>query len=250
MQCPACRKTLPSGDRFCAYCGASLGWQLLPGLSLPWLSLPARWKLTGSLGAVLGLVAGAMLGLAFDNLLLGMLAGSVGLGASAALGEAFGTAVPDRRSAEQFGQALGALGGLLVLPGGLLSGLIISLWGGNPHGGWGVAALLAGGLYLGLICGLGGALVGAAAGVITGGFSGGLGYSLLRRPGAIFGGAVAWTAGAVLGGLFAGDYAGSVIRARRPDSAALGIAVQVIVGALLLPGARRIQKRWRARRRP
>jgi hypothetical protein len=250
MQCPTCRKTLPSGDRFCVYCGASLAWRLLPGLSLARPRLPPRWQLTGTAGALLGVAAGALLGLVFRSALLGMLVGSVGLGASAALGEAFGAAVPDRRSGARFGQALGALGGVLVLPGGLLSALVISVWGGSPHGAWAFAALIAGGLYLGLICGVGGALIGAAAGVIVGGFSGGFGYGRLRRQGAILGGAVAWTAGAVVGGLFAGNYAGKIAGSAGLDSTALGIVIQVCVGALLLPNARRVQRRWHARRRP
>jgi hypothetical protein len=244
MQCPVCRKTLPTHDRFCAYCGVELGWRLLPGVSVPRLSLPARWKVTGALAAVLGALAGAIIAVPFGSLWAGVFVGALGLGASAMLAEVVTAAIPDRRSAERFGQAMGVLGGGLVLPGGMLTGVIISLWGGGPRNLGALGALLVAGLYLGLICGVGGAVIGAAGGVIVGGLAGRLGQAMLRRRGAILGAAAAWTVATVLGGLFAGDFAGRIAGAR--SSATAGVIVQVLVGALLLLVVRRVQRRWQA----
>src|SRR5712692_5192437 len=201
MFCPSCHKTLPSNVRFCAYCGADLGWRLLPGLTVPRVRLPARWHVTGGLAAVLGGVGGAFIALPFASVLPGAFVGALGLGASAMFAEVATAAIPDRRAAERFGQALGALGGALVLPGGLLTGLIITVWSGGPHSLQTIGALLVAGIYLGLICAAGGALIGAAGGVIVGGYTGRFGHALLRRRGAIIGAASAWTAANVLGGL-------------------------------------------------
>ena len=244
MFCPSCHKTLPTNDRFCAYCGADLGWRLLPGLSLPRVRLPPRWQLTGGLAAVLGGLGGALVGLPLSGFLPGVFVGALGLGASAMFGEVAAAAIPDRRAAERFGQALGALGGVFVLPGGLLSGLIITVWNGAPHSLQAFGALLVAGLYLGLICAAGGALIGVAGGVVVGGYAGRQGQALLRRRGAILGAAVAWTTAVVLGGLFAGDFAGRIVGAAGAASATLGMILQVLVGASLLPLARRVQRRW------
>src|SRR5438128_7872858 len=118
MECPACHKTLPDSIRFCAYCGADLGWRLLPGVSLPRVRLPARWYLTGGLAALLGGAGGAFIALPLASALPGAFVGALGLGASAMFAEVASAAIPDRRAAERFGQALGALGGGLVAPGG------------------------------------------------------------------------------------------------------------------------------------
>ena len=243
MQCPVCRKTVPPNDRFCAYCGNDLGWRLLPGVSLPRLRLPARWQVTGALAAVLGAVAGAIIALPFNSVWAGAFVGAVGLGASAMLAELITAAIPDRQAAERFGQAMGALGGGLVLPGGLLTGLIVTLWsGGQPS--LDTLAVLGAGLRLGLICAVGGALIGGAGGVIAGHFAGRVGYSLLRRRGALLGAASAWTVAGVLGGIFAGNYAASAAGAPAAASILLGVILQVLVGALLLPVVGRIQRRW------
>jgi hypothetical protein len=244
MFCPSCHKTVPTNIRFCAYCGIDLGWRLLPGLSLPRVQLPPRWQVTGGLAAVLGGVGGAIIALPMSSVLAGAFVGALGLGASAMFAEVATAAIPDRRAAERFGQALGALGGALVLPGGLLIGLVLTVWSGGPHSLRTFGALLVAGLYLGLICAAGGALIGAAGGVILGGYTGRLGHALLRRRGAILGAALAWTFASVLGGLFAGDFAGRISGATGPASATLGVILQVLVGAALLPLARRVQRRW------
>jgi hypothetical protein len=244
MFCPSCHKTLPTNVRFCAYCGADLGWRLLPGLTLPPVRLPARWHVTGGLAAVLGAVGGAFIALPFASVLPGAFVGALGLGASAMFAEVATAAIPDRRAAERFGQSLGALGGTLALPGGVLIGLLVTVWGGAPSSLRALGALLVAGLYLGLICAAGGAIVGAAGGIIVGGFVGRLGQAILRRQGAILGAAVAWTAASVLGGLFAGDFAGRISGASVSASATFGVILQVLIGASLLPLARRFQQRW------
>jgi zinc-ribbon domain len=244
MLCPACHKTLPTNVRFCAYCGTDLGWRLLPGLSLPRVQLPPRWQVSGALAAMVGGLSGALIALPFSSILPGAFVGGLGLGASAMFAEVVTAAIPDRRAAERFGQALGALGGALVLPGGLLTGLIITVWSGGPHSLQTMGALLVAGFYLGLICAAGGALIGAAGGVIVGGYTGRFGHALLRRRGAILGAASAWTAATVLGGLFAGDFAGRISGATGPASATFGVILQVLVGASLLPLVRRVQRRW------
>src|SRR5262245_18218069 len=111
MLCQTCHKTLPSNVRFCAYCGADLGWRLLPGISLPRVSLPARWHVTGGQGAVLGGLCGALIALPSASVWAGGFVGALGLGARAMFAEVAAAAIPDRRAAERFGQALGALGG-------------------------------------------------------------------------------------------------------------------------------------------
>jgi len=244
MFCPACHKTLPSNVRFCAYCGTDLCWRLLPGLSLPRVRLPPRWQVTGGLAAVLGALGGAFIGLPVGSLLAGAFVGALALGAGAMFGEVATAAIPDQRAAERFGQALGALGGVLVVPGGLLTGLVITVWSGAPNTLQALIALLVAGLYLGLICAAGGALIGAAGGVILGGYTGRLGYALLRRRGAILGAALAWTVATVLGGLFAGDFAGRISGGAGSANATLGVILQALVGAALLPLARRVQRRW------
>jgi hypothetical protein len=160
--------------------------------------------------------------------------------------EVASAAIPDRRAAERFGQALGALGGALVLPGGFLTGLILTVWSGGPVTFRSFNALLIAGVYLGLICAAGGALIGAAGGLIVGGFTGRLGQAVLRRRGAILGAAAAWTTASVLGGLFAGDFAGRISGASGPASATFGVVLQVLIGAALLPLARRFQRQWQA----
>ena len=250
MLCPTCRKTLPANVHYCAYCGADLGWRLLPGLSLPRVGLPARGHVTGGLAAVLGGVSGALIALPFASVWPGSLVGALGLGASAMFAEAAVAAIPDRRSAERFGQALGALGGGLALPGGFLTGLIVTLWSGGPDTFRSFNALLIAGVYLGLICAAGGALIGTAGGMLVGGFAGRAGQALLRRRGAILGAAAAWTAATVLAGLFAGDFAGRILGtsglAPWLPNATFGVIVQVLVGAASLPLARRVQRRWQS----
>jgi hypothetical protein len=245
MVCPSCHKTLPADDRFCAYCGADLGWRLLPGVTVPRFRLPARWQITGGLAAAVGAVGGAFLAVPFASIWIGALVGALGLGASAMFADVVAAAIPDRQSAERFGQGLGALGGALVVPGGLLIGLIVTLWHGGPNSLRELGALLAAGSFLGLICAAGGALIGVTGGIITGGFAGRLGHAALRRQGAILGAAAAWTAAAVLGGLFAGDFAAKIVGASEPGSATAGLILQVLIGAALLPLARRVQRRWR-----
>lgn len=193
---------------------------------------------------MLGGVGGAFIALPFASVLSGAFVGALGLGASAMFAEAATAAIPDRRTAERFGQSLGALGGALVVPGGLLIGLIVTVWSGAPRSPHALGALLLAGFYLGLICAAGGALVGAAGGMIVGGFAGRLGQAVLRRQGAILGAAVAWTAATVLGGLFAGDFAGRISGASPSASATFGVIWQVLVGASLLPLAHRVQRRW------
>jgi hypothetical protein len=244
MFCPSCHKTLPTNIRYCAYCGADLGWRLLRGLNLPRVRLPPRWQVSGSFAAVLGGLGGAIIGLPFSSLLAGALVGALSLGASAMFAEVAVAAIPDQRSAERFGQALGALGGALALPGGLLIGIIVTMWNGNPRSLQPLTALLLAGLYLGLICAAGGALIGAAAGAILGGYTGRFGQALLRRRGAILGAALAWAVATVIGGLFAGDFAGRIVGAAGHGSATLGVVVQALVGAGLLPVVRRVQRRW------
>ena len=97
MQCHACQKQLPLGDRFCAYCGAAQGRRLLPGLSLP--ALRIRWLPIAATGAVLGGAGGALLGSLVGGTWFGLATGAVGIGASAALGEVVAGAIPDRRAA-------------------------------------------------------------------------------------------------------------------------------------------------------
>jgi hypothetical protein len=246
MLCPSCRKLLPPSDRFCAYCGADLGWRLLPGVTVPRLRLPPRWQITGGLAAAVGLVAGTVVAVPFASLWLGALVGALTLGASAMFADVIAGSIPDRASAERFAQGLGVLGGVLVLPGGLIIGPAVALWYGAPDSPRAFGALLAAGLFLGLICAAGGALVGAASGVITGVFAGRLGQALLRRQGALLGAAAAWSAAAVLGGLFAGDFAARIIGASERGGALAGLLLQVVISVYLLPLARRVQRRWRA----
>ena len=127
---------------------------------------------------------------------------------------------------------------------GFLTGLIVTVWNGGPTSLRALGALLLAGLYLGLICAAGGAVIGAAGGALVGGFTGRAGQAALRRPGAILGAALAWTAATVLGGLFAGDFAARIAGAPGAASATLGVVLQVLVSAALLPLARRGQRRW------
>ena len=249
MLCPTCHKQLPEGDRFCAYCGSSLGRRLLPGLRLSLPAVSVRWLPIALAGGLLGGAGGALLGALFDGPWLGALFGALGLGASAALGELVAGAIPDRDSGGRFGQALGALGGGLVLPGGFLAALLITALSGSPQGSGDLAALLATGANRGLISSLVGALIGVAAGLLLGRLAGRGGYTLLRRRGAILGAALAWTLAAALGGFFAGDYAGRFAGAARVESAALGAGLQIIVAALLLIPIRRLHRRFGAWRR-
>ena len=246
MLCPTCHKTLPPNVRYCAYCGADLGWRLLPGVTLPRVRLPARWYHTGGLAALLGGAGGAFIALPLASVWPGAFVGALGLGASAMFAEVASAAIPDRRAAERFGRGLGALGGALVLPGGFMTGLIITLWSGGPNTFGSFNALLIAGVYLGLICAAGGALIGAAGGMLVGGFTGRVGQAVLRRRGAILGAAAAWTTASVLGGLFAGDFAGRILGATSLPSATFGVILQVVIGAALLPLARRVQRRWQA----
>jgi hypothetical protein len=243
MNCSACGKRLPASDRYCAYCGTVQGWRLLPGVRLALPAWPVRWlpiALAGAgLGALVGGLAGALLEAAWPGLILG----AVAVAASGVLGEVSAGAIPDRASGERFGRTMGLLGGGLVLIGGLLASLAIMLGANEPGGS--VMAQLGRGLNVGLIAGAVGALAGAAAGWLLGGWTGGLGYRLLRRRGAILGASLAWAVGAALGGLVAGDYAARVAGAAPVASAGLGITVQVLLGALLLVPVRRLQRRWR-----
>jgi zinc ribbon protein len=251
MQCPACQKQIPTDDRFCAYCGAPQGRRLLPGLTLRLPSIPVRWLPIAIAGAVLGGMGGALLGSVVGGPWFGLVSGAVGIGASAALGEVVAGAVPDRRSAERFGQALGALGGALVFPGAILAALLITAWYGAPHTLTEFVVLLSGGFYLSLPSAIGGALIGILVGFGLGRLSGRAGYTLLRRRGAILGAAVAWTLAGALGGLFTGDFAGRLAGAPRLQSAAIGVGVQILLGALaLIPlgSLHRLWRGWRKRR--
>src|SRR5262249_3626430 len=144
-------------------------------------------------GAALGGAIGLSVAAPFANIWLGAFLGAVALGASAMFADVSAGAIPDQDAGERFGRSLGALGGARVVPGALLTSLIITFWWGEPHSlraGW---AMFLAGLFLGLICAAGGALVGAAGGVIAGAFAGRMGQDVLRRQGAVFGAAAAWT---------------------------------------------------------
>ena len=249
MQCHACQKQLPADDRFCAYCGAAQGRRLLPGLRLPVLRV--RWLPSAATGAVLGGAGGALLGSLVGGVWFGLVTGAVGIGASAALGEVVAGAIPDRRAAERFGQALGALGGLLVFPGAILAALLITAWYGARETLTEFIVVLSGGIFLSLPTALGGTLIGVVVGIGLGRLFGRAGYALLRRRGAILGAALAWTLASALGGLFTGDFMGRLMTAPRLESALIGVGVQVLLGALaLIPirGLHRVWRGWRGRR--
>jgi len=245
LSCPVCHKTLPQTDRFCAYCGADLGWRLLPGVTIPRVRLPERWHITGGLAAIMGAIGGLFVAAPFANVFTGAFVGALSFGAGAMFADLVAAAIPDRSRAERFAEYLGAFGGVLVVPGALVISVILTVWTGGPHTLRAFAALIAAGLYLGLVCAAAGALIGVAGGVIMGGFAGRLGYDVLRRQGAVFGAAFAWSVATVLGGLFAGDFAGRIVGVSEPSSAVAGVVLQVLVSTSLLPAARRVQRRWR-----
>jgi hypothetical protein len=242
LQCPTCHKTLPYGDRYCAYCGAALARRLPFGLrlSLPNLYIPRRQWMMAAGGAALGGMSGGLLGLMLGAAFVGFWVGAIGLGAGAMLGEAVAGAIPDRRSAERFGLIIGGLGGLLALVGGTLIAALFSLTDGDPAG----VVEFFGLLTAGLPGTLASAIVGVGAGVLAGRYFGAGGY-LFGRRGAIVGAAAAWTLAGVLAGVVSGDYAGQITGADRVASATLGAVVQVLVGALLLFGLQGLVRRWR-----
>ena len=77
LSCPVCHKTLPQTDRFCAYCGADLGWRLLPGLTIPRVRLPERWHITGGLAAIMGAIGGLFVAAPFANVFTGAFVGAL-----------------------------------------------------------------------------------------------------------------------------------------------------------------------------
>lgn len=261
IDCPSCRKHLPAGVRFCAYCGAAVPFHwpwagrhmarsapkalapTRPRLAPLWQVRRPQWLL-GAAGALLGAVAGGLLGLALGQAAFGSLAGALGVGASALLGETVAGPIPDRRGAERFGLALGGLGGLLALPVGLLVVLAVTGWTGGWDGFRTLWALLRADPNLGLLGLAAGALAGTGTGALSGYYLGGAGYRLGRR-GAIVGAALAWTLAAILAGLITGDYASKALGAARVDAALLGGFIQVAGGALLLAALRRAVGRWR-----
>jgi hypothetical protein len=245
MQCAACQKQIPSDDRFCAYCGAPQGRRLLPGLNFRLPGLPVRWLPIALAGGLLGGAGGALLGGLVGGTWFGLLTGAVGIGASAALGEVVAGAIPDRRAAERFGEALGALGGCLVLLGGMLAAMLITAGFGAPQSLGALLLLLTGGFYLSLPGAIGGALIGILVGFGLGRLTGRAGYALFRRRGAILGAALAWTVSSALGALFAGDYIGRQAGAPRLQSAAIAVALQILLGALALIPLRSLHRRWR-----
>jgi hypothetical protein len=251
MQCHACQKQLPAGDRFCAYCGAAQGRRLLPGIGFRLPTMPVRWLPIAMTGAVLGGAGGALLGSIVGGTWFGLASGAVGIGASAALGEVVAGAIPDRRAAERFGQAMGALGGVLVFPGAILAAIMITAWYGARQSLAEFIVVLSGGIFLSLPTAAGGTLIGVVVGIGLGRLTGRAGYALLRRRGAILGAALAWTLASALGGLFTGDFMGRLMEAPRLQSAAIGVGVQILLGALaLVPirGLHRLWRGWRMRR--
>jgi hypothetical protein len=198
----------------------------------------------GAAGGLIGAGAGGFLGLVAGEPSFGAVLGALGVGTSALLGEGFAGPIPDRRSAGRFGVVLGALGGLLALPAGLLVMLVVTAWAGGWEGLGTFWALLRANLNLALTWPALGALAGTGLGALSGYYLGRAGYTLGRR-GAIAGAAVAWTLGAVLAGVLIGDFAGQTMGAPRLDAALLGSVVQFAGGALLLAGLRRFFGRWR-----
>jgi hypothetical protein len=198
----------------------------------------------GAVGVLLGAGAGGLLGLALGQPAMGAVIGGAGAGSSALLGEALAGPIPDRRSAERFGLFLGAVGGLLALPVGLLGVGTVAAWTGGWDGLRTLWALMRVNLNLVLVGPAVGALAGTGAGALSGYYLGGAGYNLGRR-GTIAAAALAWTVAAVLAGLLTGDYAGQTLGAGRVEAALVGVVVQVGGGVLLLAAVRRAVGRWR-----
>jgi hypothetical protein len=255
--CPTCKKVIPARDRYCVYCGSQLpralpllGWgpgqARVAGAPQPSLAeairAPRTWLGRNRLGTMavigglLGAGVGGVLGQAFGNVWLGGLAGAAGAGAATAVGEGVAGPLPDRRSAERFGLVIGALGGLLALPVGVivtLGVLMLSM-------GWaGLSAYftqLTTDLTAALTPTIAGTIVGTVTGALAGYYLALTGYRLGRR-GAIAGAALAWTLAAVLAGLVTADQAAQselVVDMARSQAAALGILLQVGGGAALL----------------
>ncbi len=267
VDCPACSKRLPGSARFCAYCGAALPARAQsrpatrPGFGPPPFAWPQMWPrslpalprfstVLALVGAATGCVAGGMLGTLLGDTMVGALMGAGGVATSAALADGLGVHVNDRRSAERLGRVLGVLGGASSLAAGPPTAVLVALWHGAPADLRGWAALAVGGLYLGLFCALAGAASGVALGVLVGRYPPRAGWMVARRGGAVVAAALVWTLSAVLGGVFAGDYAGRITGADRVDSALLGLVMQVAVGLAVLAGSRRVLDRalaWRPR---
>lgn len=264
VDCPACRKHLPSGVRFCAYCGTAVPFHLpwpvrrparpvpvasgpaprpLPAPARPWGLRQSQW-LMGAAGGLLGAGVGGLLGVILGEGWVGAVIGGLGVGAGALLGEGLAGPIPDRRSAERFGILLGGLGGVLALQVGVLVVLLVTAWTGGWEGLRTLWALLRANFNLAFMGPAVGALAGTGLGALSGYYLGRGGYNLGRR-GAIAGAALAWMLAAALAGFITGDYIGQTLGAARVEAALVGIVVQVGGGALLLAAVRRGLGRWR-----
>ncbi|MGH2524660.1 MAG: zinc-ribbon domain-containing protein [Anaerolineales bacterium] len=246
MRCPRCAKTIPVEARYCAYCGAPLTplalWQRLTSH----VSIPRPTLIAGAWGMALGALGGVLIGSAFGDVGLGALLGMLGVGLSGAAAEGMLGAIPSRQAAGRFGPILGLLGGAFSMAGGILTGAVVALQGGQPASGFDTVALFVGGLFLGSVCGAAGAIVGVLLGFPAGLIAARIGVRF-GRWGAILGGASAWTIGSVVAGALAGDFAGSVMNADRTQSAIAGMWIQLLVGVLLLAQIRRVVRWWQRR---
>ncbi len=249
ISCTSCHKTIPPGDRFCAYCGTRQPFRL------PWLGRAPAWAtsaagatpalpgrpggpiprhlLSAGLGAGLGAMVGAAAGVVLGSLPLGAILGALGVGAAAAVAELTAGPIPDEKAAQRFGLVLGVLSGLLALPGGLLVLAAVVVADQGLDG----LVFVRGLMQVKLTYGVLGTLLGTAVALFVGGllgyFLGQTGYNFGRR-GALLGAALAWTVAAGLAGLIAGNYAGQIIGVEQLAAARLGFVVQILVGALLL----------------
>lgn len=256
MHCPSCSKTLPTRVRFCAYCGTATTrrpWQAwLESVALPSVARPAA--LVGVLGALLGALAGGLIGQLLGDPaqwdgLLGGVVGAAGMGIASAWGHTIAAAYLDRDSARRFGQLYGGVGGALAVVGSLLVVVLILWQAGQPAGFANALQLIAANLVTGSRLALVSGFLGAATGILAGRFAARVGYQLLQRRGAVIGAALAWTLGGIVGGLFAGERAASLVGGDLVAGALLGMVVQVALGALVLTQVQRGVRAWRAWRR-
>lgn len=254
--CPRCSKQLPSSVRFCAYCGADLPrrpWRAwLDTLTLPASARPAI--ALGAAGALMGAGVGGLLGQLLGDpsagdVWLGGLVGAAGMGIASAWGDTLAAGHLDRDRARRFGQVFGGAGGALAFIGGVVVVMLILWQAGQAAGLQPALAFVAAHFRAGLYLAFGGGFLGAATGILAGRFAARVGYQLLQRRGAIIGAALAWTLGSIIGGLFVGNRAATLVGGDPVAGALLGMVLQVGLGALVLTQAQRLARGWRLVRR-